>query len=74
MITDLQSAFKRYHRDKTFLRVFTYKMVAEINWDRFGTKLRHCHPVYTQLTYQRTVAEFDNNNNNNNNKKICIAP
>ena len=26
-----------------FLRVFTYKMAAEINWHRRGTKLRHCH-------------------------------
>jgi len=29
-----------------FLRVFTYKMAAEINWHRRGTKLRHCHAVY----------------------------
>ena len=28
---------------QTFLRVFTYNMAAEINWHRYGTKLRHCH-------------------------------
>ena len=27
-------------------RSFTYKMAAEINWHRYGTKLRHCHPMY----------------------------
>jgi len=25
---------------------FTYKMAAKNNWHRYGTKLRHCHPVY----------------------------
>ena len=25
---------------------FTYKMAAKINWHRYGTKLRHCRPVY----------------------------
>ena len=29
-----------------FLRGFTYEMAAEISWHRYGTKLRHCHPVY----------------------------
>jgi len=24
---------------------FTYKIAAEINWHRYGTKLRHCRPV-----------------------------
>ena len=28
------------------LRVFTYKMAAKINWHRYRTKLRHCHPMY----------------------------
>ena len=31
---------------QTFLRVFTYKMAAKINWYRYGTKLRHCQPMY----------------------------
>ena len=26
---------------------FTYKMAAEISWDRCGTKLRHCRPMST---------------------------
>ena len=30
-----------------FLRVFTYKMAAKINWHRYGAKLRHCRPMYT---------------------------
>ena len=25
----------------------TYKMAAVINWHRYGTKLRHCYPMYT---------------------------
>jgi len=25
---------------------FTHKMAAKINWHRYGTKLRHCHPMY----------------------------
>jgi len=29
-----------------FLGVFTYKMAAKINRHRYGTKLRHCHPMY----------------------------
>jgi len=30
---------------------FTYKMAAKINWHRFGTKLRHRHPMYTFNMY-----------------------
>jgi len=46
MISDLSAKlFKRYHSDKHF-SVFTYKMAAKINWHRYGTKLRHCHPMY----------------------------
>jgi len=26
---------------------FTYKMAAKVNWHRYGTKLRHCHPMYS---------------------------
>jgi len=25
---------------------FTYKMAAKINWHRYGTELRQCHPIY----------------------------
>ena len=45
MISDLSAKlFKRYHSDKHF-SVFTYKMATKINWHRYGTKLRHCHPM-----------------------------
>jgi len=27
---------------------FTYKMATEIDRHRYGTKLRHCHPMYLQ--------------------------
>jgi len=46
VITDVQqSVFKRYRI--TYLRVVTYKMAAKINWHRYGTKLRHCHLMYS---------------------------
>ena len=25
---------------------FTHKMAAKTTWHRYGTKLRHCHPMY----------------------------
>jgi len=37
---------------QTFLGVFTYKMAAKINWHRYGTQLRHRHPIYTQIKSQ----------------------
>ena len=55
MITDLPTKrIKRYHSDS----VFTYKMAAKINWHRYRTKLRHCHPMYTvsQKTRHQTLA------------------
>ena len=27
---------------------FTHKMAAETSWHRYGTKLRHSHPTYTE--------------------------
>ena len=35
---------------------FTYKMAAKINWHRYGTKLRHCHPVYSSMHFYECVA------------------
>jgi len=29
----------------SIFRSFTYKMAAKTGWHRYGTKLRHCHPV-----------------------------
>jgi len=49
MITDLPTkrtwALSQW---QTFLRVFTYKTVA---YSRYGTKLHHCHAVYTAISY-----------------------
>ena len=48
IITDLayqQSVSQRYPVTNIY-QSFTYKMAAKINWHRYGTKLRHCHPVY----------------------------
>jgi len=28
-------------------QIFTYKMAAKIDWHRYGTKLRKCHPSHT---------------------------
>ena len=42
------STYKAYLSATTFLRVFTYKMAAKINCHRYGTKLRHCHPMYEE--------------------------
>ena len=25
---------------------FTHKMATKTSWHRYGTKLRHCHPMY----------------------------
>jgi len=38
----------------TFLRVFIYKMAAKINWHRYGTKLRHCHPMWQSRSFMPT--------------------
>ena len=49
MITDLPTRrrpIKALSQWQRFLRVFTYKMAANIKWHRYGTKLRHCHSVY----------------------------
>jgi len=31
--------------NKNIIRVITYRMAAKINWHRYGTKLRDCHPM-----------------------------
>jgi len=50
-----QSAFKRYLDDGYSLSLsFTYKMATEINWHRYGTKLRHCRPLYKGSRYSIT--------------------
>jgi len=32
-------------------------MAVKINWHRYGTKLRHCHPTYTLLTQGQFYAK-----------------
>jgi len=34
---------------KRIYQRFTHKIVAKTNWHRYGTKLRHCHPMYYSL-------------------------
>jgi len=53
MLTYQESVFKRYHNDKKFLRVFTYKMATKING--YGTKLRHCRPMCDEWRRQDFV-------------------
>jgi len=33
----------------------TYKMAAKTSWHRYGTKLRHCHPVYRRLRHMKSL-------------------
>jgi len=36
-------------------------MAAKTSWHRYGTKLRHCHPMYNEeidLNYKPTVAAY----------------
>jgi len=42
-----RSLFKRYHSDKHLSEFLPTKWRQKINWHRYGTKLRHCHPMYT---------------------------
>ena len=37
---------------------FTYKMAAKINWHRYGTKLRHCHPMYCPCERVRVCCQL----------------
>ena len=32
----------------------TYKIAAETSWHREGTKLRHCHPMYSHRLPDKT--------------------
>jgi len=60
-LTYQQSVFKRYCAQwQALLRVFAYKMAAESNWHRYGTKLRHCDLmyIYTMSFFVTAVAEY----------------
>jgi len=39
----------------------TYKMAAETNLHRYGTKLRHCHPMLMQYTSKYSVQNDPSN-------------
>jgi len=42
---------------------FTHKMAAKkINWHRYGTKLRHCHPTYKIEKYSLQKNKFSKKN------------
>jgi len=48
MIIDLPT--KRNLSDSRVTNIyksFTHKMAAKTSWHRYGTKLRHCHSMYT---------------------------
>ena len=51
MITDLTNeAYLSAITVTNIYESFTYNMAEKINWQRCGTKLRYCHPVYSLLT------------------------
>jgi len=50
MITNLYTD-KAHLSDSTVTSIyksFTHKMAAKTSWHRYGTKLRHCHPMYNK--------------------------
>ena len=44
-----EKAHESDNRVTSFSKCFTHKMAAETSWHRYGTKLRHCHPMYITL-------------------------
>jgi len=55
-VHDHQPADKAYLNDirvTNMSKSFSHKMAAETSWHRYGTKLRHCHPVYGGIFYRR---------------------
>jgi len=43
-LTYQQSVFRWYHSNEHY-KSFTHKMAAKTSWHRYGTKLRHRHPM-----------------------------
>jgi len=43
-----------YLSDITVTDFITHNMAAETNGHRYGAKLRHCHPMYTDI-FHRTL-------------------
>jgi len=48
-LTYQQSVFRWYHSNEHY-KSFTHKMAAKASWHRYGTKLRHCHPILLCIT------------------------
>jgi len=44
---------------------FSYKMAAKVDWNRHGTKLRHCHPMCSRFRCA-TWRKINSSNNDNN--------
>jgi len=42
----IEKAYLSDNRVTHISQSFTHKMAAKTSWHRYGTKLRHCHPVY----------------------------
>jgi len=64
-LIDQQSVRKRYHNKKTFMGVLPIKWRRKPVgiYCRYGTKLRHCHPMYSrmQTVYQSLFATYELN-------------
>jgi len=42
---------------------FTHKMAPKTSWNRYGTKLRHCHPMYCITIVQNAISRVTTGNN-----------
>jgi len=49
MIINLDKAYLSDSRVTNISKSFTNKMAAKASWYRYGTKLRHCHPIYIYI-------------------------
>ena len=58
-LTYRKSVFK-WQQIANISQSITHKMVAKTSWHRYGTKLRHCHPMYRVGQKNRTVFRLDN--------------
>ena len=68
-IKNVSVSWENVHTNKAYLstikvrhicKSFTYKMAAKLNWHRYGTKLRHRHPVYTEHAVYGRMSAFQN--------------
>jgi len=47
MIINLSTSFLSNTTVTNISQSFTHNMVAKTIWHRYGTKLRHCHSMYS---------------------------